>query len=266
MTAVSLIGSAVGCEFLSLVDWIRSEFPPTATHEFQDIQSWASTLGGRSQSQFTIVLQSWSDQFTANDVDRLVGATVFSGLLCCYGAWCEGDGRTHQIWPHSTRVSVRYARQVIQSQLRRLDNARSALPPTAARDEIFLHRQSFHSEPQPGHERTTLVISPDRAYRSTLVQVLETRGWKAMALSLNSEELNNVRSPQLLIHDLDPECDAVDASLDACRLRFPNTEMFAVANMPTRIDTDSRSRLSVVPKLDPFLAIEQIEQLSRSSD
>jgi len=266
MPAVSLIGPAVGSEFSSLVDWIRSEFPAAAMSEFKDIQSWAPAADGRSQSQLTIVLQSWSDQFTASDVDRLVGATVFSGLLCCYGAWCEGDGRTHHIWPHSTRVSVRYARQVIQSELRRLDSARSALPPTAARDEIFLHRQLFHSEQQPGQERTTLVISPDRVYRSTLAQVLESRGWKATHLSLNSKELKQVRSPQLLIHDLDPECDAVAVSLDACRRRFPNAEMFAVANMPTRIDADSRSRLSVLPKLDPFLAVEQVEQLRHFSN
>ena len=266
MPTVSLIGQSVGSEFSSLVGWIRSEFPAVATHEFKDIQSWERDETGRSQSQLTIVLQSWSDQFAPDDVDRLVGATVLTGMLCCYGSWCEGDGRTHQIWPHSTRVSIRYARQIIQSELHRLKSARPVLPPTAARDEVFLHRQYDRAQEQSFRKGTALIISPDRVYRSTLAQVMESGGWNVTHISLNPEELKNVRSPHLLIHDLDPECDSIAASMDACRLRFPNAEMFGLANMPSRIDVSSRGNLPVVPKLNPFLAVEQLQQLSGVSN
>ena len=265
MTAVALIGDTTHAEFVPLIRWIRQEFPAIAPDTFVDVAAWESAGGGRQKHWLTLVLQSRSDQLAPRDVERLVGATLFSGLFCCYGSWCEGDGRTRHIWPVSSRVPVRYAKQVIQEELRRQKCGRVFLPPTAARGEVFLHRQWNCSAERVDRKGTALVISADRVYRVTFSRLMESSGWDVTAMGPDPDQLQRVPLPHLLVHDLDPQGDTVRACLRSCVARFPDTEMFAITHMPQRLQAVAGCNFPMVPKLDPFLAVKQIEELSQVS-
>ncbi len=261
MISVTLIGDTASTEFAPLVHWLCGEHPSVAANSFANILAWESVSGAQQKHPLTLVFQSFSDQFAPKEVDRLIGATLFSGLLCCFGAWCEGDGRTRRIWPDSVRVPVRYAKQVIQDELRRMQSGHCPLPPTAARDEIFLHRQPGDSDERAHGKGSALVISTDRVYRSTFAQVLDGDGWNATAAGLDLNGLRYVRRPRLLVHDLDPQSPAVNRSLHSCLRRFPHADIFGLASMPQRLETFEGHEFPIVAKLDPRRAVQWIESV-----
>ena len=58
--------------------------------------------------------------------------------VCCYGAWCDSDGRTRSIWPISVRVPVSEAERRLNRVWQVLTEQRGEpLPLTASRDEAF---------------------------------------------------------------------------------------------------------------------------------
>lgn len=262
MTEIALIGDADNAEFSPLVAWLREDFESSLNGVWPDISSWEQGQSAGTDVPLTVVLQSWSDEYRPEDVERLIGATLYSGLFCCYGSWCEGDGRTHAIWPHSTRVPVRYAREVLQAELQRIEVGQAVMPPTAARDEVFLRRQSAAEALPQRRQRTALVISPDRVYRTTLGQALESSGWCAESAALGPGSLQSVTTPQLVVHDLDPDVASVTDSIAACRARFPDTPICGVASMPGECH-QTADEIPVVPRLDPATAVTQIEELRR---
>ena len=265
MTAVALIGDTADGEFSTFVRWIRTEYPSVIKNSFVDVSEWESARAAQQKHQLTLVLQSHSDQFSPEDVGLLVGGTLFSGLLCCFGSWCEGDGRTRQTWPCSTRVPVRYAKQVVHGEVRRISSGLPVLPPTAARDEVFFHRQTNHPPESTDRKGTALVISPDAIYRSTFAQAMAFYGWDVTDADLASAKQEPVRPPDLVIHDLDPQGDVVTASIDLCAARFPDAEIFGMANLPQELEYVAGIPFPVLPKLDPFLAVEQILEWFRSA-
>lgn len=96
---------------------------------------------GSAEAEFpdvVLICQHWPDEFTQHDVRRLLTAFPLARLACCYGPWCESDGRTRDIWPLSVRVPVRCAAGRIARELEVLAGLRASLPLTASRDEIFL--------------------------------------------------------------------------------------------------------------------------------
>jgi len=258
MSELVLIGDTEAPEFFGLVSRLRQEFPGLPKHTYLDIPAWERIGNNDRSSALTVVLQSWSDEYLPGEVDRLVGATLFTGLLCCYGAWCEGDGRTHRVWPHGTRIPLRYAYQVIQAELRRIKSERPMLPPTAARDEVFLYRQSDdRPSSRPGHD-AALLVSPDRLYRSTLGSVMTSCGWNVTGVSTEPEKLSGVRPPHVVVHDLDPHGDVMLESLKECRSRFPHARLFGLASQPQRSFIDDTD-IVIMPRLDPMLAVDQID-------
>ncbi len=262
MTHVSLIGQEAATEFSDLVGWLRAEQGVTVGRMCPDIASWERDTGQRDG--LTVVLQSWSDQFAPADVDRLVGATLYAGLICCFGAWCEGDGRTRAVWPHSTRVPVRYARHVLETELQRMQAGRSVLLPTADRSEVFLRRQADDGPVESGN-RQALVISPDRVYRQTLSAVFQANGRNATHLPLGPHSLQAMATPEVIIHDLDPHGAAVVTSLDWCRARFPEARLYGVASMPGRLPGDGSGSLPIVPRIDPLAAVAEVRRMTETA-
>ena len=185
---------------------------------------------------------------------------IFTTLLCCFGSWCEGDGRNRHIWPHSTRVPLRHARQLIAAEVRRITSGHAVLPLTAARDEVFLHRHSAPADRRTNRKGRVLVISADRIYRSVFADAMQSSGWDVTATGLHPVRLQHLLPPQLLVHDLDPQCETVNASLSASRVRFPNADFYGVAHMPQQLEIIPNEDIRIVPKLDPVLAVEQIEE------
>ena len=93
---VALIGPGGRREFRELIGWLCEHADIRVTDEFADIDT-AIQSDRLSDCHLTLVLQSYSDQYTAADINQLIGQTLFQRLLCCYGAWCESDGRNRAL-------------------------------------------------------------------------------------------------------------------------------------------------------------------------
>ena len=93
-------------------------------------ESWSPAL--------VIVCQSWPDELSANDVAESLGRWPLAQWVCCYGRWCDSDGRTRTIWPISVRVPISDAIQRLNRVWNVIHRSNATpLPLTASRDETF---------------------------------------------------------------------------------------------------------------------------------
>lgn len=105
-------------------------------------------LDGGSPEWFAdlvIVCQQGPDEHSADDVRRLFRRHPLARLVCCFGPWCESDGRTRSIWPLAVRVPARSTSARIHHELEVISGRRAPLPLTASRDEIFAFDAEFHT-------------------------------------------------------------------------------------------------------------------------
>ncbi len=209
-----------------------------------------------------IVVQSWPDEFVAADVESLIGRTLNSRLLCCYGPWCESDGRTRSIWPDAVRVPARLARSVISAELDACRRRSPPLPVTAARDEVFSHRNHWpdgESFASVGRRRmadqplSAVLISHDHVFAETASLVLQDVGMTTAVLRPDEAPTHFAGSPDLVVHDLDPWTDVLAASLKGALKNFPAALHVGVAAMPETVampDVVSRNLGTLLPRLD----------------
>lgn len=266
MRSVILIGNPRRREFSDFVGWLCAQSDLKVAAQYETIGAAFDDNGGQSLGQvdMTIVLQSWPDQFTKQDANQLIGHTLFRRLICCYGPWCESDGRNRDIWPDANRVPLRLVQRVIEWEVIRIGRDEPAVPPTSARDEIFAYRLGEPEDWAPLPELQNMnaaIISPDPVLRRTLSKLLRDLGMKSLSLPLIRSNGNRRIKPRetsrgpvhILVHDLDPWGLNIEESLAGARTMFPAADVLGVATMPDAglsseiMDEDIRS---VVPKLD----------------
>ncbi len=214
------------------------------------------------EPQMTVVLQSWSDESSRPDVNQLIGRTLFRRLLCCFGPWCESDGRNRDVWPAALHVPVRLAESVIAAELHRIESGGPSVPPTSARDEVFAHRMDATTDGRglSGlQDMNGAVISPDRVFRKTVCSMLGDYGLRSLHLPLVASgrrivPRETLRGPiHLVFHDLDPWGRLAEDSLTAARRMFPSSTVLGIASMPDAgISTEiADAQIDIViPKLD----------------
>jgi len=263
--SVVLIGDSRRREFAGFASWLCDQ-PQLRidAHFATPADALAADEQILTQADLTIVLQSWSDQFTDQEAGALIGATLFRRLLCCYGPWCESDGRNRSVWPDAHRVPLRIARRIVEWEVLRLQRGEPAVPPTSARDEIFAYRLGEPEEWAPLPEflnQTAVVVGPDRVLRQTVAALLQEFGLHARDTPLFddhadlSETVDELSRAQvsLVVHDLDPWSGRVAASLDRVCEQFPQAEILGTASMPDaglRCETADVDLPCIVPKLD----------------
>jgi hypothetical protein len=258
---VALVGPAGRREFRELISWLCEHEDIRVSDEFSDIETALQHPDRLAESQLTVVLQSYSDQYAAPAIDQLIGQTLFQRLLCCYGAWCESDGRNRTQWPDALRVPVRLAQSVIELELPGIGAEADPIPPTAARDEIFAHRLIDVPAGTRLRELNAVIIGPDRVIRRTVNATLKELGMRTISLPLIVVNPRTAIRPQetprgpihMVLHDLDPYGSAISESLQAARQMFPSAKIFGLATMPDSgltAEIDDEHLDDVVPKLD----------------
>ncbi len=257
---VALIGPGGRREFRELIGWLCEHADIRVTDEFADIDT-AIQSDRLSDCHLTLVLQSYSDQYTAADINQLIGQTLFQRLLCCYGAWCESDGRNRALWPDALRVPVRLAQSIIELELPSIGAEADPIPPTAARDEIFAHRLIEAPSDKDFRELNAAIIGADRIIRRTTTATLKELGLRTISLPLIITDPKKTIRPQetprgpihLVLHDLDPFGSAIKKSLQAARLMFPAAKILGLATMPDAgltAEVADEPLHGIVPKLD----------------
>ena len=137
LTHVAIIGRSHASEFRTLVRQIQNSHDLVVVGQFDTIQeAVAAGLAERIPADVVVVLQAFSDEYSAADAGQLIGRMLFGRVLCCYGPWCISDGRTHDIWPVVVRVSVGSAWSVLEQEVRNIRAGVPALLPMAAAEEV----------------------------------------------------------------------------------------------------------------------------------
>lgn len=169
-----------------------------------------------------IVLQSWSDEYSASDVNQLLAFAPLARVVVCYGLLCESDGRNRAIWPLASRVPVRSAASRVQQEWAAIcaDHAERMLPLSASRDEVF--EADHASVDRTVTALSYLIDTPDPAMAEFIRERLHAEGHRV------SED-----SPMTLIVDVDPWDDSRLSRLQQRRSQFPNAELQALTSWPT---------------------------------
>ncbi len=134
MPQLLVIGDWQRSEMLPIRGWINGRDSHSIVRQVHDLSA-AATL---DPPDLVIVFQSWPDEFATSEVAAALGRWPLALWVCCYGAWCDSDGRNRSIWPISVRVSVREAEHRLNHVWQVLTEQRGEpLPLTASRDEAF---------------------------------------------------------------------------------------------------------------------------------
>ena len=198
-----------------------------------------------------VVLQSWPDQFSANEVNRLLAYSPLSRVVVCYGTWCESDGRNRNIWPLSVRVPVWSAKLRIEHEWQLILNPgeRPLLPLSASREEVFVAELRPHvpMSKQP----SILVESPDSAYRQFLEELFADAGHAIVQ-----------NDPDMVLFDVDPWGPTRTEALVALRERFPKAVIHGLQSLMQPLMT-SELRVfgirTVSPKLGMLPELMEVE-------
>jgi len=114
-------------------EWINSLGSSARIRQVSDLPDATSEL-----PDLVIVCQTWPDEFPASEVSAALGRWPLAQWVCCYGVWCDSDGRTRSNWPVSVRVPAREAARRLDQVWQIVCKRRSdPLPLTASRDEAF---------------------------------------------------------------------------------------------------------------------------------
>ena len=171
--SVAIIGSSHASEFRGLVRQIQNSRDMQITGQFETIaEALTAGLAEHLPADVVVILQAYSDEYSAADAGQLIGRMLFRRVLCCYGPWCLSDGRTHEIWPVVARVSVASAWSVLQQEIRNIRAGVVALLPMAAAEEVFAQRAVLESVDYPASYDVILIVSDDRTLRGTIAEML----------------------------------------------------------------------------------------------
>jgi CheY-like chemotaxis protein len=219
-------------------DWLRDELRPleaTVQPEtfatLSDAARWLRQHG--SQGTTVIVVQSTPDEYTADEVNALIGEFPQARILSAYGPWCVSDGRTRSIWPEACRLpltSVPAMLRAEQSCFRQRPTTPNARPtahsPLAAPEELAAWQSCllWNDVERPAEPATILVLSDDRVLRETLAAA--TTAWghttrhastRTTARLIAAEEAAAWISEDVVILDIDDAVEDVRTVLEHIR-------------------------------------------------
>ncbi|HET6426247.1 MAG TPA: hypothetical protein VFG20_21325 [Planctomycetaceae bacterium] len=135
-------------------------------------------------SDAVIIGESWPDEFTADDVSRLITTAPLARMICITGAWSEAAGRTRSHWPPAWRVPLWDAVTRLERELTALRACQSGTTSTsfpawtASRQETWLWQHTEFSPPvSPAAARTVCLEElTDPALAATLSEWLRCAG------------------------------------------------------------------------------------------
>lgn len=200
---------------------------------------------GQIIPKLIIICQNWPDEFSTRDFKELFRRFPISRTICCYGVWCESDGRTRTTLPVSIRIPARSARVRIQYEWNIVHEKEEAYPLTAGRDEIFQIESSkapFRVDSN-GMIPLICIISGDCFYQTMLQE---------MILSWNGQLLNMAQKDDadLIIYDLDP-WELVSDVLPTYQFTSPVVGLMGLPHPETIIKAQRLGCETIVSKVTP---------------
>lgn len=261
-------------QILVLGDWARTEMSP--------VREWVQNIGvsarvfhqpsltmpeknidelGTASPDMVVVCQSWPDEFSAAEVAVQLGRWPLALWVCCFGCWCESDGRTRTIWPIGIRVPARVA----VARLKRLwaivtGRLQGPLPITASRDEAYEFDATFlsgrFSEACDVRGRAFIVRSPDPVMRQWLCNLVAT-------LDVMSSTGNRTAliANTIVLWDVDPDWSQATDEIKVFVMQNVGTKIIALAGLPHPDFVESLLAVGVEAVVTKAYATSQIAGL-----
>lgn len=241
MTPLNLliIGQTERAEAKPLIVWLGIAMRP-AVQRYHVQLSLALETASRSNEipDLIVIVQSQPDEFSSVEIASLFAFAPLARLVVAYGAWCESDGRTRNVWPLAVRVSLPNAASRIEREWRLLHEERGIepLPLSASREEVFAadHRLCDQTvafeQPTTGpaaSRQTVLVVSPDPAYRRYLHELLVVTGHEACKGI--SPEVDS--HPTAVLFDADPWTAAILERVRTLKQQHPAAKLIALMSL-----------------------------------
>ena len=255
---ILLIGETGRAEMHGVVSTLESEVSKANVTAFADIHHAISHIDReRLFPDLVVVCQSWPDEYSKSEVEDLIGRLPLSRFVCCFGVWCESDGRNRDTWPHAVRVSARTALARIRSELNVLSDDRAPLPLTASRDEVF--ESDFDAFAARSDELPLVsVVSPDQAVQECVESTLKSLG-------VNLVTVDQLSTSRMIFWDIDPwdgkSCKKLG---DLCR-RIPEAKLIVLSGLAHAEDESTikaAGAAAIVPKLaSPELLLQTMLRL-----
>jgi len=101
-----------------------------------------------------VISQTWSDEFSRDEVENLISECALARMIVAYGPWCDSDGRNRTTWPLAVRVPLWLLESRLLREVDVLSGRLEPLPLTANREEIF--------EFDRGHDQTNARLEAGR--------------------------------------------------------------------------------------------------------
>ena len=259
---ILILGRTQATEMQAVVASVRNHVSQKQIQYFSDIETASRFSSERNwYPDLVVVCQNWPDEFPEADVLQLLSLFPLARWVCCFGVWCESDGRNRDIWPAATRTPARNAEARIRRELAVLQGTHPVLPLTASRDETY----EFDSAvPFP---KTTCfrvrVDSPDFQYRRTLEEMLRAAGHHVIRQP-------NDDTPEVLLWDADPWSEDLAIEIRDFHARHPDVAVVAFMTFahPEMIAAiKACGAVCVVPKLTSHVTLlEELEDALSGSD
>lgn len=181
-SSIAFIGRS-HAEFLPLLEWCADRKLLREDNIFPSITAaFASPAFLKSSWTLTIVLQNYPDEFSRDDVNRLIGHQLFGRVLCCQSSWCVSTGRTHDVWPIVSRVTAGSSIALVCAALEEISQRIPPLLPMAAPEDVFAKRLVTDSE-RRHYSCLAACVCRDQPFRNVAIAMLEAAGFAVSELS-----------------------------------------------------------------------------------
>ena len=138
-----LVGNAGHAEMRTVADTVATLVPSKQLFRAVAISDIEQVLAPHHAfPDLVIVCQTWPDDFTRGEISRLFEMFPLAAVLCCFGSWCDSDGRSRDLWPPATRVSASASAGLIRRIWDGAATGRPPLPKTAAIEEVFARQHA----------------------------------------------------------------------------------------------------------------------------
>jgi hypothetical protein len=278
-----LLGDFTHPEFQEVVSVLRGAVLHQRLQEAETLRAARDLYPpGRQPPELVVICQTWSDQFSADEIQGLIAWLPFARILCCFGPWCDSDGRTRDLWPLAVRIPAAEAVSAVAATLRELQvpvglgtgspgsslapltGGSGKLPLTASRAEIYAARYAL---PVTGSLQSLAVAvnSPDRAWREMIEKLVRSRQGEVLPGSLATVP-SVPRPPHWLVWDADPAGPARHQELDQWRQACPRLRVLACVGFPRQdqaLALRQQGVDAVWPKLAPLADL--VELLARDA-
>lgn len=151
------------------------------SHDVKSLADAISLVGtGELIPDLVVSYQSIPDEYSATDIDQLIGLLPLSRFVVAFSPWCESIGRTEQRWPSAWSIPLAHAAARIRLELQQLDEDSTPLPATTSRDEAFatLAAGSLEQTDHPGGGMSARVISADVSLKECFESIVRSLGFK----------------------------------------------------------------------------------------